>query len=98
MTSKQRSYLKGLAQTTESLFQIGKSNLTPEITNAIEEAFNTHELLKITVLKNATDNPNEMAKVLAERTHSSVVQVIGRKIVIYKPDSKNPKIILPKEK
>lgn len=98
MTSKQRSYLKSIAQTTDSLFQIGKSNLTPEITSAIEEAFNTHELIKITVLKNATDDPRTMAEALAERTHSAVVQVIGRKIVIYRANKDNPKIILPKEK
>ena len=51
MTSKQRSYLKGLASTLDPIFQVGKSSLTPEITNAIGEAFNTRELLKINVLK-----------------------------------------------
>lgn len=98
MTSKQRAYLKSLAQTTESLFQIGKSNLTPEITAAIEEAFNTHELIKITVLKNSSDDVNQMARAIADRTKSELVQVIGRKIVLYKPDKDNPQIVLPKAK
>jgi len=96
MTSKQRAYLKGLAQTTEPIFQIGKSNLTPEITTAVEEAFNNRELIKITVLKNASDNPFQMGQVLAERTKSELVQVIGKKIVLYKPFKDEPKIILPK--
>ncbi len=96
MTSKQRAYLKGLAQNIEPIFQIGKSNLSPEITSAINEAFNTRELIKISVLKNSTDNPSEMASILAERTGSSVVQIIGKKIVLYKPDKDDPKIILPK--
>ena len=48
------------------------------------------------VLKNCLDDPNEIAQIVAERTHSHVVQVIGRKIVLYKPDKKKPKIILPK--
>ena len=38
MTSKQRAYLKGLAQTMEPIFQIGKNSLTPENTKAIAEA------------------------------------------------------------
>ena len=78
------------------IFQVGKSSLTPEFVAAISEAFNTKELIKIAVLKNCFDDPNEIAQVVAERTHSQVVQVIGKKIVLYKPDKKNPKIELPK--
>ena len=84
MTSKQRAYLKGLAMNLEPIFQIGKSSLTPEVTEAIGEAFNTKELIKITVLKNCMDDPNEIARMLAERTHAQVVQVIGKKIVTAK--------------
>ena len=96
MTSKQRAYLKGLASTLDSLFQIGKSSVTPEITADIEEAFNNRELIKITILKNCLDDPRGIAQMLSERTHSQVVQVIGRKIILYKPDKKKPKILLPK--
>lgn len=96
LTSKQRSHLKGLAQTIDSTFQIGKSNLTPEITNAIGEVFNTHELVKISVLKNCTADSREMASMLADRTGSTVVQIIGRKIVLYKPFKDNPVILLPR--
>ena len=92
MTSKQRAYLKGLAMNINPIFQVGKSSLTPEFVAAISEAFNTKELIKIAVLKNCFDDPNEIAQVVAERTHSQVVQVIGKKIVLYKPDKKNPKI------
>lgn len=97
MTSKQRSYLKGLAMTTEPIFQIGKSSITPEITAAIAEALEARELIKITVLKNCLDGGNAIAATLAERTHSEVVQVIGRKIVLYKPakEEKKRKIVLP---
>ena len=95
MTSKQRAYLKGLASTLEPVFQVGKSSVTPEITEAISEAFNNRELIKISVLKNCLDDPRAIAEVIAERTRSQVVQVIGKKIVLYKPDKKNPKIILP---
>ena len=95
MTSKQRAYLKSLASTMDPIFQIGKSSLTPEVIEAVSEAFNTRELFKIAVLKNCMDDPREIAQVVAERTHSQVVQVIGKKIVLYKPFKTDPKIILP---
>lgn len=95
MTSKQRAYLKSLASTLEPIFQVGKSSVTPELTEAIAEAFNNRELIKISVLKNCMDDPRSIAEVIAERTHSQVVHTIGKKIVLYKPDKKNPKIILP---
>ena len=95
MTSKQRAYLKSLASSLDPLFQIGKGSVTPEVIEAISEAFNNRELLKIAVLKNCMDDPKELASVLADRTGSQVVQVIGKKIVLYKP-FKEPKIILPK--
>lgn len=96
MTSKQRSYLKSLASNIEPEFQIGKGTLTPEITNAVRECFQTHELIKINVLKNCMDDPKAMAQTLAERTNSQVVQVIGKKIVLYKENKDNKKIELPK--
>lgn len=97
MTSKQRSYLKGLAMTMDPIFQIGKSSVTPELTAAIAEALEARELIKITVLKNCLDDGCSIAEVLAERTRSEVVQVIGKKIVLYKPakDEAKRKIVLP---
>ena len=96
MTSKQRSYLKGLAMNIEPVMQIGKGGLTPELAGAVAECFNTRELIKLNVLKNCLEDPKAMAQTMAERTRSEVVQVIGRKIVLYKPDKDDPKIILPK--
>lgn len=97
MTSKQRSYLKGLAMNLDPIFQIGKSSLTPEVTQAVSEALEARELVKITVLKNCLDDGGSIAEVLGERTHSEVVQVIGRKIVLYRPakDETKRKIVLP---
>lgn len=98
ITSKQRAYLKSLANGIDPIFQVGKASLTPEFTASVNDAFNTRELLKIAVLKNCADDPKELAQIIAERTHSNVVQVIGKKIILYKPDKKDPKIVLPKPK
>lgn len=95
MTSKQRAYLKSLASTLEPAFHVGKASLAPEVTEAIAEAFNARELIKIAVLKNCMDDPKEIAEMVAERTHSQVVQVIGKKIILYKENKDNKKIILP---
>lgn len=97
MTSKQRSYLKGLAMTMDPIIQIGKSSLTPELTEAVSEALEARELIKISVLKNCLDDGASIAEVLADRTHAEVVQVIGKKIVLYRPakEEKKRKIVLP---
>ena len=97
MTTKQRGYLKGLAMNVEPIFQIGKSSLTPELTEAVLEALDARELVKISVLKNCLDDSRQLAQMLAERTHSQVVQIIGKKIVLYKEakDEKKRKIVLP---
>ena len=96
MTSKQRSYLKGLAMNLEPVFQIGKSSVTPENVEAISEVFNTRELVKISILKNCLDDPKEVANTVAERTRSHVVEVLGKKFVLYKPFKENHKIIIRK--
>lgn len=96
MTSKQRAYLKGLAMTMDPIFQIGKQSLTPEVTEAVNEALEARELVKISVLKNCLDDPKEIASVIGERTNSTVVQVIGKKIVLYRESKTKKKIQLPK--
>ena len=98
ITSKQRAYLKGLAMTMDPILQLGKGGLTPENTASVDEALAARELIKINVLQNCLEDSRQMAETLAERTRSQVVQVIGRKIVLYregKDDKK--KIILPKK-
>ena len=98
MNSKQRSFLKGIAMTTEPIFQIGKSALTPELTTAVGETLEKRELVKISVLQNCLDDPKDMAARLADRTQSEVVQVIGKKIVLYRQakEEKHRKIVLPR--
>ena len=97
LTSKQRAYLGGQASTMDSIFQIGKSSLTPEIITALDEALEKRELIKISVLKNCIDDPKEIAQVIAERTHSEVVKVIGKKIILFRQAKKNTKYELPKK-
>ena len=96
ITSKQRAYLKNLANEITPVFQVGKASLMPELVAGVEEALEKRELIKLSVLKNCFDDPKEIANTVAERTRSQVVQVIGKKIILYRPSKKNPKIQLPK--
>ena len=98
MTTKQRAYLKGLAMTMDPILQLGKGGLTPENTAAVDEALAARELIKISVLQNCLEDPKEIGIMISERTRSELVQVIGKKIVLYKQakNEKNRKIELPK--
>ncbi|MDD3361036.1 MAG: ribosome assembly RNA-binding protein YhbY [Hespellia sp.] len=97
MTTKQRAYLKSLAMKIDPIFQVGKSSMTPTLTAAIAEALEARELIKISVLQNCADDPKEIAQMVGERTRSQVVQVIGKKIILYKEGKDDKKkIVLPK--
>ena len=78
------------------ILQIGKSSVTPELISAVDEALEARELIKMHILKNCFDDPKEIAQVIAERTRSEVVQVIGKKVVLYRESKDNKKIELPK--
>ena len=83
------------ASTMNAIFQIGKASLTPELINGLDEALEKRELIKISVLKNCADDPREIAEIIAERTHSVVVKVIGKKIILFRQAKKNSKYELP---
>ena len=95
MTNKQRAYLSSLAADMSPILQIGKASLTPEYTNAVDEALEARELIKINVLKNCFDDPKEIAETVAERSRATVVRVIGKKIILYRESKTKKKIELP---
>ena len=97
LTSKQRSYLRGLANTLVTVINIGKAGVTPEVTQSADEALAARELIKLNVLDNTMIGAKEAAGMIAERTHSDIVQVIGSKFVLYRP-AKKPVIKLPEAK
>lgn len=90
MTSKDRSKLMSLAQKLDPVAHIGKQGLTPELTASVDEALAARELVKVEVNKNCFDDLRELGNTIAERTRSQLVQVIGRRIVLYRP-AKDPK-------
>lgn len=96
LTSKQRSYLRGLANKIDPIFQIGKEGVYEENIKEIEKALNARELIKVAVLKNSLVDAREACDVICEACGADGVQVIGNKFVIYKRNEEKPKIELPK--
>ena len=99
LTSKQRAYLRGIASTYETIYQIGKGGVTEAMCKDIGEALRKRELIKLRVLENSGWTAREAADDIAEQTGSEVVQVIGSKFVLFKRNEKEPVIEnIPKAK
>lgn len=98
LTSKQRAYLRGLANNYNSLFQVGKGGVTDTVIKQVEDALKARELIKINSLENTPISQKDIAEVISERAKCDIVQVVGRKMIFYKRNDKEPKIVLPKAK
>jgi RNA-binding protein len=94
LTSKQRAYLRSLASTYDTIMQVGKGGVTPNIVKTISDALEARELIKLRVLENSEYTPREAAEEIAEATNSEVVTVIGTKFVLYRESEKHKKIFL----
>lgn len=92
ITSKQRAYLRGLANNINAIFQIGKNDIGEAFVKQIDEALEARELIKISVLENSLLTAREAADILAAKTGADVVSVIGSKVVLYR-ESVNKKTI-----
>lgn len=95
LTGKQRSYLKGIANSMEPIFQVGKNGITENFIKQIDDALEKRELIKVKVLNNSLLDATSVASEIAEKTNSEFVQSIGNKFVLYRESKKNKKIILP---
>lgn len=92
MNSKDRAYLRGLANTIEPIFQVGKLGINDNLIKQVDDALEARELIKLTVLETAPSDAKDIAIELANNTNSIVVQVMGRKITLYRKRAKDSKI------
>ena len=98
ITSKQRSQLRGLASSIDTVLQIGKGGITDNVIASANDALRAHELIKCKVLENSMLTAREACDMLSEACSAEQVQVIGTKFVLYRKNTKNPVIKLIKEK
>lgn len=94
MTSKQRAYLRGLANTMNPIFQIGKTGLSDNLVKQLSDALEARELIKITVLETAPDTAKNFSLEIADQTNSTVIQVIGNKITLFRQKKENSRYVL----
>lgn len=96
MTSKQRAYLRGLANGIDAIFQIGKGGISDNLITQLSDALEARELIKISVLETAPANAKILGNEIAEVTNSILVQTVGNKITLYRARKKDSKIVLPR--
>ena len=96
LTSKQRAYLKGEANSLSTILIVGKGGVSDDVIQQAEDALRKRELIKGKVLETAPKVSRDTAEEVAERTGAEVVQVIGNKFILYRENSKDPIYTLPK--
>jgi RNA-binding protein len=96
ISSKQRAFLRAMANSIDTIQQIGKQGINENLIKQVEEALTARELIKLRVLETSPDSARETAQKLAETTESDIVQVIGSRIVLFKQNEKKPVIDLKK--
>lgn len=96
LTSKQRAYLRSLANSLEPVFQVGKGGITEEMCLQIGNCLEARELIKLRVLENSGYTAKGAAEEISAQTGASVVSVVGMRFVLYRPSENKKKIELPK--
>ncbi|MDD3693597.1 MAG: YhbY family RNA-binding protein [Oscillospiraceae bacterium] len=94
MTSKQRAFLRALANSQDPILHIGKGEISETLLKQADDALTARELIKARVLETCAQTPKEAAITVADRTNAEIVQVIGRTFVLYRKNVKEPKIKL----
>ena len=98
LTSKQRAYLRSLANNLETILMVGKGGLSDQIYKSADEAITARELIKGKVLETCELSVREVADTIAAEINADVVQVIGTKFVLYRMNEDEPVIVLPRSK
>lgn len=96
LSSKQRAFLRSMANTMDPIMQVGKSGIGEELITSVDSALEARELIKMSALETAPVTAREAADELADATGADVVAVVGRRFVLYRPSKKKKKIELPK--
>lgn len=96
LTSKQRAKLKSIGAELNALYQMGKNEIDENYIIQLNSALDAREIIKISVLENSGCTAKEASEILAEKTDSEVVQVIGSKVVLYRKSRKSEKRDLSK--
>ena len=92
LTSKQRAYLRGLANSESAILQVGKGGIGENLEKTVSDALEARELIKISILETCMETPKEAAQAIAEAVGADVVGVVGRKVILYRESVNNKRI------
>jgi RNA-binding protein len=95
LKSKQRQFLKGLGHSLKPVIQVGKDSLSEPVLSSISKALDDHELIKINILETANLDRKEASGLLSSALDAEVVQILGRKILLFRRNKEKPKIQFP---
>ena len=96
LNSRQRAQLRGLGNSLETIFQIGKGGISPQLIKQVEEALEARELIKLRCLESSPLTSREAADEISGEVSADVVQVIGTRFILYKESVNNKNIVLVK--
>ena len=91
LTSKQRAQLRGLANTIDTIVQVGKEGINENLVKQVDDALEAREIIKGRVLENSMLTAREACQELCVLTRSEPVQVIGTKFVLYRTSHSMPR-------
>lgn len=97
LNSKQRAYLRGLANTIDTILMVGKSGMSDQILKQADDALKARELIKGKVLESCDLSSRKISNIIADAVNADVVQVIGSKFVLYRQNEDEPQIVLPRK-
>ncbi len=97
LTGKQRAQLRALANSIDTIFQVGKGGINEQLIRQVDETLEARELIKLRVLETSPQSSREAADEIAKETGADVVQVIGSRFVLYRESKENKKIVLVKK-
>jgi RNA-binding protein len=87
MKGKARAELRAEAHHLEPLVHVGVQGVTDAVLAGLDDCLRTRELVKIAVGRHEGLEPKQLAGVVAAVLGAEVIQVIGRKVTVYR---KNP--------
>lgn len=91
LTSKQRAHLRGIANSYDTILTVGKGEIDSAVIKQADDALTAREMIKGRVLENSAYSSREAADLIAEKVNADVVQVIGSRFILYRPNTKLPK-------
>jgi RNA-binding protein len=95
LTGKQRRFLRAMGTGIDPILQVGKGGLNENLIKQVDDALEARELIKVSVLANSAEEPKKIAHAIAQATGAELVQVIGKKLLLYRYSKKKPKLELP---